>query len=277
MSVTAERTSRRARRSPAGQAAARLGLASRGVIYLLLGALAVELAVRHGRGRNVDRRGAMQAVAAQPGGVVLLVALTVGFAGYAVWRFLQAASGEGDRWGGKVPSWATRLAALAQGILYSAFAVSAAALVLGDGRGGNGGDGAPTGWTARALRWPGGRIVVGGIGIAVVAGGVALAVAGLRYRYEKHLDVSAMPPGLTPVTAVLGAAGMAARGAVIALAGTFLIDAAITFDPAHAKSLDGTLRAVVARPFGPWLLGACAAGLAAYGLYSLVEARYRRV
>jgi cytochrome bd-type quinol oxidase subunit 2 len=124
---------------------------------------------------------------------------------------------------------------------------------------------------------PGGRMLVGGAGLAVVALGVWLVVRGIRYKFEKHLDTSSMPQGLHKVARIGGILGHVARGVVAGLAGLLLVKAALDYDPQQAKGVDGTLRTIAEQPYGKVLLLLAAAGLAAFGLYSLVESRYRRL
>jgi hypothetical protein len=75
----------------------------------------------------------------------------------------------------------------------------------------------------------------------------------------------------------LGTFGHLARMVVFGLVGVFLIKAAIDFNPKKAVGLDGALAKLAHASYGPFLLGLVAAGLVAFGLYSLTDARYRRI
>jgi hypothetical protein len=105
---------------------------------------------------------------------------------------------------------------------------------------------------------------------------LALVVEGLTRKFEKYLDLGSMTPNTRRVVEILGVSGTAARGAVFALAGVFVIQAAKDYQPGKAAGLDGALRSLRDTRAGPWLLGVAALGLLAFGLYGFAEARWRR-
>lgn len=245
---------------------ARVGLVARGVVYVLVAWVALEIARGHGGRKEADRKGAVQLVAAQPFGHALLVLLALAFAGYALWRVIGAVQADdvGDR---------VRWAGMAT--LYAAFAVSTGALLRGRGDAKPGDTTKPL--SARVMTWPGGRVLAFVVGAAIVIGGLELAWRGVRHDYEGADDVHWLDPSIRPLADWLARVGNTARGLVFAFAGAFLAKAAVDFDPNEARSLDGTLRTLRDGPAGPWLLGAVAVGLLAYGVSSLLEARYRRI
>jgi hypothetical protein len=268
------------------EVAGRLGLAARGVLYLVVGALAAKIALGRNESRPADKQGALQAVAHGGWGRIALVVLAVGFAGFALWRFAQAVQGEGStrtrRKGRKkareeFKGLAWRLGKVGQGLVYVAAFATAVSLLGGSGGGGGGGDQQDRSWTAQVLGWPGGRVLVGLVGLVIVGAGLGLAAWGLGRRFEKQWRKGRMPPWLRTVGGALGMAGMVARGLVFALLGLLLVKAAVDFDPNKARGVDGTLRAIAAQPYGRVLLLAAAAGLAAFGLVSFIDARYRRM
>ena len=122
----------------------------------------------------------------------------------------------------------------------------------------------------------GGRVVVGLVGAAVAVVGATLVVEGVTRKFEKYLELSRMSPAVRRLVGVVGVAGTVARGAVFALAGVFVIQAAWDYQPSKAAGLDGALRSLRDTRVGPWLLGAVALGLVAFGLYGFAEARWRR-
>lgn len=248
---------------------ARLGLAARATIYLLIGVLA--LAVAFGRSSaETDQRGAMQDLNSHAAGHLLLWVLAVGLAGYALWRFSEAAFGvvgEGDGIG-------PRLKSFVRGCVYAFFSFNAFQIVLGQTTGSQAGQ--EQDLSAKVMRHSGGRLAVGVVGAVVVVVGLALIVEGLKHKFEKYLDVASMTPRTHRMVRLLGVIGTAARGAVFALAGVFVIQAAWDYKPQKAAGLDGALKSLRDTAAGPWLLVVAALGLVAFGLYGFAEARWRR-
>ncbi|HZR14218.1 MAG TPA: DUF1206 domain-containing protein [Acidimicrobiia bacterium] len=268
--MTTESTAQRAADSPRVQRAARWGLATRGVLYLVVGVLVVELAF--GRRVEPNSQGALRAVAHQPLGTALLALVAVGLAAHACWQGLLAVAGP-DGAGDARRAAVARVANVGRALLYAALAVIAVQLVAGAN---------PTAsstreqedWTGHVLRWPGGRALVVIVGLAVVVGGVVVTWRGFdgRFRRDLHLDEMSIP--MRRVVSALAKAGIAARGVVAALVGVFVVEAAVRFDPADSSGIDGALARLRNARYGPVLLVIVAAGLAAYGLYTFALARY---
>lgn len=250
---------------------ARLGLAARGLVYLLVGWLALRIAFLHS-GQQADRQGALREVAQHTAGKFVLIAMAVGFAGYALWRAIQAIQGEGGEEGAK--DWAKRGTSAARAILYLVFAYSTARLALA-GQSGSGSDSTSQKATGGALAHTGGRTLVIVAGSGLVVAGVVLVVRGCLRKFEKHLKTYEMGRTAKRIVGVLGVAGQSARGVVFGMIGVFLVEAAVSFDPHKARGLDNSLRALAHGSWGRAALVAVALGLAAFGLYSLLEARYR--
>lgn len=268
----AKAAARSAAGSPWLHRLARLGLAARGVTYLLIGLLAVQVALG-ARQKETDQNGALVAVSRQPFGQALLWLLALGFAGYAAWRCTEAVLGEaGGDSGAK-----GRVKSLLRGLTYVSLCFTTLSLLIGKGNGAGGSARQSQTLTTRAMQHGGGRFLVGAVGVALVAVGVALVVEGVRRTFEKYLRLHEMSPTTRQVVEKLGMFGTAARGVVFALAGFFVLQAAITFDPRKARGLDGALKSLARATAGPWLLGLVAIGLVAFGAYGLAEARYRRV
>ncbi|MCW2647510.1 MAG: hypothetical protein QOF87_819 [Pseudonocardiales bacterium] len=267
--MSATTSVRHAARSPQMKGLARLGLAARATIYLLIGWLALMLATgkRHG---ETDQRGALNEVARHTGGEILLWVITAGLAAYALWRLSEAAFGavgEGNKKGPRIQS-------LVRGLIYASFAVSAFNLVT-HARQQSQVHQQQT-WTARVMSHTGGRWAIGIIGVIVIVVGLMLVVEGLTHKFEKHLDLNRMSPSTRRVVRLLGTVGTAARGVVFMVAGFFVVRAAYDFDPNKARGLDGALRSLADNSAGPWLLGAAALGLIAFGVYGYAEAVWRR-
>lgn len=273
----ARRGARRAGDSEWLDRAARMGFAARGLLYLTVAFLAASIALGKA-GQPADKQGAVQTLADTPLGTLLLVLLVVGLAGLGLWQAAEAAWGRrSERSDGKRA--AKRAASAAKAVLYLALAASAASVLLrGDGPPKAGGAGQQeSSWTAKVLELPAGRVLVVLAGLALLGGGGWLVARGVRQKFEKHLDTGAMSPSLRKAATAVGLLGHVARGVVAGLAGLLLIKAALDFDPQEAKGVDGTLRTIAEQPYGKALLLLAAAGLAAFGLFSFVEARYRRL
>lgn len=258
--------------SPAVGALARAGLAARGLTYLIIASIAAQIALG-GTSQSADQHGALQDVASRPFGRLLLIAMAVGFAAYALWRWSVAAIGAGAESAAK--EWALRVGALAMGFVYAGLCISTIFVVTGR----------PTSSTtqqqqsatARLLALPFGRALVFAIAAGIVVGGCIVIWRALTRRFEKNLATEKMGSRMRPWAIGLGVAGNGAGGVVLALVGIFLIQAAAANNARASKGLDQTLRTVAHAPFGRVLLLIVAAGLVAYGLYSFVEVRYRRV
>lgn len=259
--------------SPWLEGLARAGLVARGMIYLVVAVLAVQVA-RGDHTDQADKQGALHAVVRQPLGRVLLLGMAVGFAGYALWRLVEAAVGPPDeRDPRKVLG--KRLFSAVRGLLYAVFAVSALRLVISSAKPSESHTEAD--WTARVLNWPGGPWLVSAVGIAVIGSGLYLGWRGLSRKFAKKLKLAEMGRAERRWILGVGTAGMIARMVVGVVIGGFLIAAALQHRPDRAVGVDGALRNLAAEPYGPALLVVVAAGLAAYGVYSFGEARYRRV
>jgi hypothetical protein len=255
---------------------ARAGFVARGLIYGLIAALA--LAVAFGkRSKPEDQQGAIQTIAAQPLGRFLLVAVAIGFLAFAFWCFAQAVLGEKLETARDVNVF-KRLGLAALGLLYVGLCALCVAIVVGAGEpsqsGGNKGE---TKATRIALEQPAGRYLVLAVGIGIVVGGLVLVGLGLTQKFRDELKEGQMGGTEHKWFTALGVAGYLARGVVFALAGFFIARAAWQYDPKEAVGLDGALAKVTRADYGPVLLALIAAGLLAYAIFSLVEARYREV
>ena len=249
---------------------ARVGIASRGVIYLLLAYLAFDIA-RHGSApTQTSSTGALQELEARTGGKLLLVVLAVGLGCYAGWRLFDAMTG--SRRSGAM----RRISSFAVGIIYAVLCVRAVQLVAGHPTSG-GASSNPEPWVAKIMGWSGGGVAIEVAGAVLVAGGAGLAAWGLFHRYGKNLALERVSRPWQTTVRILGGFGDLARGSLIVLFGVYLINAGVTSNPAQAKSVDQTLRALVHHPFGVVAIGAIALGLLSFGIFSFFDARLRRL
>jgi hypothetical protein len=245
---------------------ARVGWAAKGALYGLIGVLAIQIPAGLG-GKTTNQQGAMRTVADETGGTLLLVLLALGFAGYAAWRAVEAASGRGAEGAGK------RLGAAVSGAIHVGLAGAAIALAIGAGSGSSG----PDSVTARVMDLPLGVWLVGAVGVGIVGVGAYNAWEGVSRKFEECLRIGEMAPRERSVVRVMGIAGLVARGVVFALIGAFLVKAAVEFDPKDAIGLDGALAKVANQTYGRWLLALAALGLLCYAAFCVVQARYRRI
>jgi hypothetical protein len=266
---------RATRNSRAVETLARVGLAARGLTYLIIALIAAQIALG-GTAQSADQHGAIEDVASRPFGRLLLIALALGFAAYALWRWSVAAvASPGAKAEPAVKQWVQRLGALAMGFVYAGLCISTILVVAGRSTSSN--TQQQQSATARLLGLPLGRALVIAIGVGVVIGGIVVIWRAFTRKFEGHLALEKMGPRMKRCATALGIAGNGAGGIVLGLVGVFLIQAADANSAHASKGLDQSLRTVAHAPFGQALLLVVAVGLAAYGLYSFVEMRFRRV
>ncbi|MGI8878925.1 MAG: DUF1206 domain-containing protein [Jatrophihabitans sp.] len=248
---------------------ARFGLAARAFVYLVIGWLAIQIARGHGS-HQANQRGALGDIAQHSYGIVLLWILTVGFAAYAIWRLSEAAFGtatDGKKAGPRAQS-------LVRGIVYAALAVSTVSFIAGTRKQGQSQQQQTL--TARVMKHDYGRWAIGLVGLIVVLAGLGMIVAGVRKKFEKQLRTDDLTGPTRTLVLGLGIVGTTARGIAFAIAGALVVAAAVTFNAAKSTGLDGALRTLADRPYGPWLLGILALGLIAFGLFGFAEARWAK-
>lgn len=251
---------------------ARAGFLARGVMYIVIGWIALLIAFGKTR-QQADRTGALHELSGTPVGKFALWVLVIGFFGMALWRLSEAvygAPGEGGR------EAKTRLAALARAVLYAVIGYGVLEYAIGAGSP-QSSDQQSVDLTAALMRHPGGKALVIVLGVALICGGAYLAYQAWRKRFLKKLDLGRLRPGGRRIVEWLGRAGGIARGIVFITAGIFLVVAAAKSQPQQAKGIDSSLRALTATPLGPWLLVLVSIGLIMFGLFSCCEARWRRV
>ena len=256
--------------STAFEVLARAGFVARGAIYAIIGILAIKLALGDG-GKTTNQSGALKTIAHQPFGHVLLILTAVGLAGYALWRFVHVALGHGPE---KRDSTMDRVGALGSGVAYALICAIAVSILLGSG---SSSSGSPQKPAAGVLGWPGGPWIVGLAGVVLCGVALYQAYRGLSHDFLDDSKTEDMSPAVRKWITWIGTWGHLARAVVFGMIGVFVIKAAVDYNPSKAVGLDGALAKLANHSYGSWLLGIVAAGLVAFALYSLSDARYRRI
>lgn len=257
--------------SRAFEVLSRAGFVARGLIYAIIGLFAFKVAVSD-TGKLTDQQGAIKTVGNQPFGEVLLVLLAIGLGGYAVWRLFRAALGHGPE---DSDDTLERLGGLGSGLVYGGLCIATIKVLTGSSASGSSSN--PDKATAGVFDWPAGRALVVLGGLVLLGIGAYQLVKGLRQTFLEELKTEQMSVGMQTWITWIGTVGHVARATVFGLAGWFLLKAAYEYDAKEAVGLDGALTKILRADYGPWLLGLVAAGLLAFGAYSLSEARYRRI
>ncbi len=249
---------------------ARTRYGARGIVYVMVGWLA--LAAAWDTGRAEDTKGALRSLLDEPFGQVLLGIMAIGLVGFAAWRLLQSIT-DADDHGTDAKGLAVRAGLLASSVTYLLLALFAISLITGWGSGGSGSD-SKREWTAQLLAMPFGRWLVAGVGLIVIGVGLAHGYKAYKAGFRRHLDMDAETlERVSPVCRF----GLSARGVVFLIIGGFLLLAAVRADPNQTRGLSGALQALQEQPYGWVLLGIVALGLLAFGIYSIIEAVYRRI
>lgn len=250
------------------------GFVARALTYGIIGGLALALALGAGTaGAAPDQQGALALIARSLIGRIALVLICAGLLAYAVWKLTQGVFGRGPEGGGD-PKLFDRVANLAGGVVYLGF-FGVAVQVLAGTAGNSSKE--PKDAAAGVLGWPGGQVIVGIGGAALIAISLYQLYDGLRGEFANEAKTQQMSPGERRLFMWLGHVGLTARALVFALIGYFVLRAAIDFSPGSAVGVDGALARLHHEPLGPAILGLVAAGLITFAVYSLLEARYRRL
>jgi hypothetical protein len=248
---------------------ARGGLVARGVVYVVIGVLSIKLAAG-ARGQTTGQRGALETIAHQPLGGALLLATAIGLGCYAAWRLIRAAIGRGAE---QVDSAFDRVAGLTSGIAYAVLCFTAVEILAGAG----GGAGSPKKATGGVLGWTAGPAIVVIAGAVLAGIGLYQGYKGFGRTFLETSNTERMGPAMKRAFTAFGIFGHIARMVVFGLIGYGVIKAALDYNPHQAVGLDGALNRLASASYGPILLGIVAAGLIGFGVYSIIDARYRRV
>jgi len=249
----------------------RAGLIGYGVIHLLFAWLILQIAF-DGSSTDGDQSGALHNLAEKPFGTFLIIAIVVGLVAMTIWQLLEAAVGHrAERGRHRLYE---RIVSVGRAAFYLYFCWTGVKVIRGKKA-----SSADTQQKASEdlMDSGGGRFTVALVGLAIAAIGIGLVIYGVRKKFEKHLKLSQMSAQMRRLSDRLGVAGYAAKGGAYAIAGFLFVVAAVQYDPDKARGLDATLNTLAKQAYGPWLLALTALGIAAYGLFSIVQSRYRKV
>jgi len=258
----------------------RAGWFAKGVVYVIAGVLALMVAARAGGwttsastgDQEASPLGAVKTVAGSGGGTVLLWLLAIGMLLYAAWRVVSALLPGGH----DAKAWAHRIGYIASAVMYVTFAITAIALARRTPTNANGNQ-KVTDITASFMTHGLGRLVIGVLGVIVIAVGLYRASKGLKMDVDDELDMSGISPTRRRWTERIGAIGEVGRGIGFALVGFFLLRSAMTYDPNEATGLDGALRRVAVNSWGVFVVAIVGIGFVAYGIFCLTTFTHRRL
>ena len=253
---------------------ARLGYASKGLVYFIVGFLAAQAVFSTGGG-TTDTSGALSAIVKQPFGKFLLFLVTIGIIGYFLWRMVQTIL-DPEHQGQKMDAKriAQRIGYAFSALGYAGLALTAVKLIMGSG---GGKKDTTEDLTAQLLAQPFGQWLVGLAGSIVIGVGFSYFYEAYKAKFRRHFKLDEMSKNEQTWATRLGRFGIAARGIVFVIIGIFFIQAARLSDASQTKGLGEVLAILAQQPFSPVILGIVPLGLIAYGIYSVIEARYRKI
>jgi hypothetical protein len=271
-----KKTARDVTYNPAMETMARLGYGARGLVYAIIGLLALQVALGKG-GRLTDTQGAIAFMGSSFIGTIFLYVILVGLVGYGLWGLVRAFM---DPWhkGTDAKGIVMRIGYAISGISYLLLGWATLNIIRGVSSAQNGSQTMQIQHLARTiLTKPWGVWVVSLVGLVIVASGVVQILEAVRKEFPQQFDPYALNNSQRRLISRLGRFGVAARGLVFSLIGLFLFLAAVRHNPAAAKGIDQVLASMLQQPYGHWLLGVVALGLIAFGIYSALSGFWLRL
>jgi hypothetical protein len=249
----------------------RVGYAAKGVIYLLIGVLALQLALGEG-GRVTNASGILRAIVEQPLGHALLLMVGVGILAYAGWEIAQAIF-DTRRQGSDTKGWIGRLLGIIKAVVYGTIGWEALRMVLGNNQRSQGADD----YARTTMSFPLGGIFLGLVGIGVGVYGVMQIRQAWQFKFDDELDQNQLRREGGGWVLSVGRWGIGARGIILAIMGYAIARAGFDRRPSEAGGIAESLWTLLSQPYGHWLLAAVAAGLICFGFFQLLHARYARL
>jgi hypothetical protein len=244
----------------------RIGYAAKGIIYFLIGILALRVAFGDG-GRLTDQNGVLHTIVRQPFGMILLSAIGVGLLAYSGWEIVRALLERSGR------AWAGRALSIIKAFVYGAIGFHAMRLVLGTSARAND----PDDLARTTMRLPLGEIVLALIGVGVAVYGVVQIMHAWNAEFDDDLDQYRLRRDGARWVLGIGRAGTGARGVILVLMGAAFVRAGVSRRPAAAQGIPDAMATVFSQQYGSLLLAAVAAGVICYGIFQLLHARYARL
>lgn len=258
---------------------ARFGLLAKGVVYCLIGGLALTAAFGSG-GQTGGRSAAFKEVLSQPFGQIMLGLIAIGLLGYSVWRFIQAFK-DTEQKGDDAKGIIARIGFGISGLSYLAFTIYAATLIFGgsggSGSGGSGGSGGGKEFiVAKLLQQPFGQWLVGIVAAIIIIKGIIQIWKGFTGKFKQDVNDYEVDRRIQNIYDKGGKIGYISRGVVFGIIGFFFVKAAIQSDASEAGGTSEVFSWLNSQG-GPWLMGLIALGLVGYGVFMFVKARYRQM
>ena len=269
-----ESTARKAANNPIMEALTRLGYGVRGLIYITMGILALNVALGKSNA-PVDQQGAIAAIGRQPAGLVLLWVILFGLVSYSLWGLVRAVLDPLHK-GSEMKGLFARAGYLVSAIGYAYLIFPTYGFISGaKSTAQNGAQSQQSLATIMSKPW--GPWVIGLLGLVVLAVGVYQMYQGLNASFDKQFQTYAMTAREVRLATQIGRFGTAARGFVFALVGFLICQAALNSNSGQPVGVDAALSTILRQPFGVWLLAIVAVGLMAFGVYSLLSAAWFRL
>ncbi len=268
-------TARQAAFTPLVETLTRIGYAVRGLIYVVMGVLALQVALGKS-GALANPQDAIAAIGRQPSGKLLLWIVLIGLVSYALWGVIRAIFDPFHK-GESTKGLITRFGYLVSAFGYAILVFPTYSYLMGLSQGIGGTQSGK--FMASIMPLPWGRVVIGIVGLIVLGDGLYQIYLGYKARFDRSLRDYALTPQERKVATDLGRFGTAARGVVFALVGALIVWAAYQANPNQPVGINTALATLLAQPYGVWLLGIVALGLIAFGIYSLLSGvlfRFRR-
>jgi Domain of Unknown Function (DUF1206) len=253
---------------------ARVGFIAKGVLYMTIGALAASAALGFGGKAGPDSKHAMQKLFEAPFGRVLVAVMALGLVGYGVWRIIEGITDPQHR-GHSAKGIAMRVGSIARGVIHLGLAFAAGMLALyREGSGGGGGQ--IREYVGKALATPGGSYALMAVAACLLGYGGWQLYCAFKSKLSKQLELGRVSSTLRPWIIGVSRFGIAARGVVFGMIAVLFYRAARDHDARQAGGLGDSLRHLLVEA-GKWPYLAIALGLGAYGVYEIMNARYRRI